>query len=140
MAAALKPGGWLLCDEGDNISVTLVSPSDEASVALYRAVESAEATVMAGRGHSYDYGRGLLGALRALGLVDAAAEGRVLPRTAGVSADVARLTVKQLRDEMIASQLATEREVERYLVLLADPTFVALPLTLIAAWGRRPTG
>ena len=138
MAAALRPGGWLLCEEGDNISVTLVSPSDEASIAVYRTVETAVATVMAGRGHAYDYGRGLLGALRALGLVETAAEGRLLPRTAGSSADVARLTVEQLREEMIASRLATETEVARYLGLLTEPTFVALPLTLVAAWGRRP--
>lgn len=138
MAAALKPGGWLLCEEGDNISVCLVSPSDDESVAVYRTVESAVATVMAGHGHAYDYGRGLLAAFRALGLADTAAEGRLLPRTAGASADVARLTVEQLRDEVIASRLATDAEVETYLALLHDPTFIALPLTLIATWGRRP--
>ncbi|GAC1490806.1 MAG: methyltransferase domain-containing protein [Candidatus Limnocylindrales bacterium] len=139
MAAALKPGGWLLCEEGDNISVCLVSPSDDESVAVYRTVESAIATVMASRGHAYDYGRGLLAAFRGLGLADTAAEGRLLPRTAGASADVARLTVEQLRDEVIASRLATEAQVETYLALLHDSTFVALPLTLIATWGRRTT-
>ncbi len=39
MVSALKPGGWLVTEELDNISFTLVSPTDAASARLYMKIE-----------------------------------------------------------------------------------------------------
>ena len=137
MAAALKPGGWLVCEELDDLSVTLVSPDDAASQSLYIKIEAAVKRVMEARGHAYDYGRCLLVRFHTLELREVEAEGRVLPRQAGPSAHVAQLTVEQLRDEIVRSGLATPSEIEAYFALLANPAFVAVPATLFAARGRR---
>ncbi len=138
MVSALKPGGWLVSEEMDNISVTLVSPSDTACTELYMKVENGVARAMASRGHVYDLGRRLYGLLREHGLTDVQAEGRVLLRRAGAYAEVARLTVEQLREDIVESGLATKGEIEAYLALLDDPEFVALSGTLMAVSGRRP--
>lgn len=138
MVEALKPGGTLLCEEGDDISTALVSPSDVASAALYSKVQDAIDHVMTERGHAADFGRRLFGQVRAFGLIDVEAEGRMLLRHAGAGAETARLTVLQLREDIISSGLATAADVASYIQLLADPGFVAMPLTLIAVWGRKP--
>ncbi len=86
----------------------------------------------------YDLGRRLYGLLREHGLTDVQAEGRVLLQRAGADAEVARLTVEQLRGDIVKSELATKDEIEAYLALLDDPEFVALSGTLMAVRGRRP--
>jgi 2-polyprenyl-3-methyl-5-hydroxy-6-metoxy-1,4-benzoquinol methylase len=138
MVAALKPGGWLVCEETDNISTTLVSPSDAASIALFLKLRDAITRAMAAKGHVYTYGRQLYGRLVALGLVAVGAEGRVLLQHAGAGAELERLTIEQLSDEIIASEWATATEVEACLTLVDSPAFVAMAHTLVAAWGRRP--
>jgi SAM-dependent methyltransferase len=140
MVSALKPGGWLLCEGADNLSATPVSPSDPASRALYTKVENAVWRVMADRGLADDFGRRLYGLLRAQGLTEVQVEGRVALRRAGETAEVARLTVEQLREDIVNAKYATEAEIEAYVALLHDPAFVAVAMTLFAVWGRRAEG
>lgn len=136
MITSLKPGGWLLCEDLDNISVTPVSPSDRTSRELYTKIENAVEQVMGARGFVYDFGRRLYGLFHAQGLTEVQAEGRVMLR-AGATAEVARLTVEQLREEIVSAGCATEGEIEAYFALLRDPAFVAVAPTLFAVWGRR---
>ncbi len=139
MVSALKPGGWLVCEDMDNISVALVSPANPASTGIYLKVEDAVARAMAARGAVIDLGRRLYGLLlRQHELTDVQAEGRVLLRRGGADAEAARLTVEQLRGGIVESGFATEDEVEAYLALLNSPEFVALSWTLMAVRGRRP--
>ncbi len=138
MVSALKPGGWLVTEELDNISFTLVSPTDVASARLYMKIEDGVARVMAQRGHVYDYGRRLYGQARALGLTGVQAEGRVSLRCAGTTLlQVARLTAEQLRDEIVASGFATKADIDAYFAILDDPEFVAVGGLLMTVWGRR---
>lgn len=139
MVSALKPGGWLVCEEMDNLSTVLVSPTDEASQALYMKVEEAVDRAMTARGHVYDYGRRLTGLFRTQGLIEVQAEGRVVLRQAGPRAQVARLTVEQLREDILKAGMATETEIETYCALVEAPAFTAVGPTLFAAWGRRST-
>ena len=137
MVAALKPGGWLICEALDNLSMVLVSPTDEASQALYLKIEGAVGKAMAARGHMYDYGRRLSGIFCSHGLMDVQSEGRVFLRQAGMRTQVVRLTVEQLREDILGAGLATEADIEAYFALLDNPTFTAVGPTLFAAWGRR---
>jgi SAM-dependent methyltransferase len=138
MLSALKPGGWLVCEDADNISVALVSPTDTSSSELFMKVEHAKDRVMATRGHVY-CGRQLYGFLCALGLIDVRAEGRVPLLYAGTAPTRwKRLSVEQLREDIVNAHLATEAEIETYLALLDSPTFAAQGFTVMTAWGRRP--
>ncbi len=137
MVSALKPGGWLLCEEMDNVSAAPVSPPDVASRALYTKIEDAVERVMISRGHVYDYGRRLYGLFHVRGLTALQAEGRAALRYTGARAEVARLTAEQLRGDIISGGYATEEEIEAYFALLNDPSFFAVGATLFAVWGRR---
>lgn len=75
MVAALKPGGWLVCEDTDNVSVALISPLDARSRALFMKVEAAKDRVMAARGHEY-CARDLYGLFSVLGLVEVHVEAR----------------------------------------------------------------
>ncbi len=140
MLSALKPDGWLVCEDPDNVSVALVSPMDAASNELFMKVEQGKDRVMAARGHVY-CGRHLYGFLCALGLSEVHAEGRVPLLLAGtVENQWKRLSVEQLRKDIINAHLATEAEIEAYFALLDSPNFVARGFIVMTAWGRRPNG
>lgn len=138
MVAALRPGGWLVCEELDGMTITLVAPEDPGAVELYGKVEAAIAAVMTAQGHAYDYGRRLPARLASAGLVEIDAEGRLLLRRAGAGAVVARLTAEQLKDELLEAGALSGVECAAYFELLENPAFLAQPATMLAAWGRRP--
>ena len=138
MAAALKPGGWLVCEDGDNTPVALLSPNDEASRTLFAKVEQAKDQVLAAHGHRY-CGRELYGLLRAAGLAEVRAEGRVPLLYAGtLAAEWKRLSVEQLRGEIVQAGLVSASEIEAYLSLFRLPDFAAQGFLVMTACGRRP--
>ncbi len=138
MLSALKPDGWLVCEDTDNVSVALISPMDAASNELFMKVEQGKDRVMAARGHAY-CGRHLYGFLCALGLTEVHAEGRVPLLLAGTAATHwKRLSVEQLRKDITNAHVATEAEIEAYFALLDAPNFVAQGFIVMTAWGRRP--
>ena len=72
---ALKPGGWLLVEEFDSLSMRpdpAIDP-DEVLLETYDALQR----VMTARGVDLRYGQLLTGRFRAHGLVDVGAEGRL---------------------------------------------------------------
>jgi 2-polyprenyl-3-methyl-5-hydroxy-6-metoxy-1,4-benzoquinol methylase len=138
MIAALRPGGWLLCEDLDRMTVALVAPEDPKAQDLYIKVEGAIAEAMAARGHAYEYGRQLPARLAGAGLTDVSGEGRVFLRRRGADAATARLTAEQLRADLFAAHAITEGEFDSYLELLENPAFIAQTAMMIAAWGRRP--
>jgi SAM-dependent methyltransferase len=138
MLSALKPGGWLVCEDTDNVSVALISPTDAASSHLFMKVEQGKDRVMAARGHMY-CGRHLCRFLRTLGLIEVHAKGRVpLLRAGTAAAHWKRLSVEQLQKDIINAHLATEAEIKAYFALLDAPNFVSQGFIVMTAWGRRP--
>jgi SAM-dependent methyltransferase len=137
LVAALKPGGWVLCEEFDGISMLPDPAVNPREVAL----EAAAATrrVVAERGVEPRYGRLLPGELERHGLVDLGAEGRVFMwRGGSAGARLLRANFEQLRDEIVGTGLLSEEELERDIARLDDPSFAAPSPVLWAAWGRRP--
>ena len=93
---------------------------------------------MAARGHQY-CGRELFGFLRAVGLTEVRAEGRLPLLYAGtVALEWKRLSVEQLRGEIVRAGSATESEIEAYFALLKSRDFVAQGFLVMTACGRRP--
>lgn len=136
--AALKPGGWLLAEEMDFISI-VPAPWCDAGVAerFARAVD-AHNRVMAGRGFDCYYGRQLAHDLETHGLKDVATEGRSFVSTGGSpGARAWQVTLEQLYHDIIATGIISPNDLDTVIEQLGDPNLAFLSQTTVAAWGRR---
>jgi SAM-dependent methyltransferase len=136
MAAAVRPGGWLLVEDFDWATAGLVDPPSPVHDRV------AEACAQAFTRHGYDpfYGRRLPRRLHDAGLVDVATEAQSLQ----VQADRRRglpqweLLVDQLGPAMIAGGLLVEADLEQFHALWHDGRTVAFAPLMVSCWGRRP--
>ena len=139
MVGALKPGGWLVCEEFDSLSM----PADPALHAQECALKAQAAMqrVMASRGANTRFGRDLAAGMRALGLVDIRAHGRLAMWQGGsAGARLYRANFEQLREDLLRVGLLTQAELDDDLARLDDPwTQFPSPVMWTVA-GRRPLG
>jgi ubiquinone/menaquinone biosynthesis C-methylase UbiE len=137
LVAALKPGGWIVDEEFDSVSLPcdpILSPGEvqlKTQAALFRVAEE--------RGIERRCGRLLYGRMRALELVDVRAEARLFMWYGGsAGASLMRANFEQLHDALIASGRVTEEELQQDLARLDDPDFMMPSPIMWTAWGRRP--
>jgi SAM-dependent methyltransferase len=139
LIAALRPGGLLLAEEIDFAS-SVPDPRMEAGPrALFERAASAHNTVLAQR-HSFDpfYGRRVGGDLEDAGLTDTGTDGRAtMWRGGGPGGRIWRLSIEQLREEIVALDLLSPTEFEAALALCDDPSLMVMSPVMMAAWGRR---
>jgi SAM-dependent methyltransferase len=139
LAGALKPGGWLVAEEMDFISVAPDLRHDDNLAEVFERVAIAHTDVLAAH-HDFDpfYGRRLAGDLTDAALADVGCEGRTAMWRGGEpGGDIWRLTLVQLREEMVAAGRVTADEIDRVIALCDDPRFSSLSPVTVAAWGRR---
>jgi len=136
MVAALRPGGVLLDEEPDWVTIFETPESSALRHVVIAAMRYLEATCPI----DTQYGRRLVDDLVAAGLEDVRAEGRC-PIVSGGSPPAAaflRLTIEKLRAPLVSGHRIREKEVDEAVAVLEDPEAnVMFPLT-VAAWGRRP--
>jgi SAM-dependent methyltransferase len=140
LIAALRPGGLLIAEEIDFVSSVPDPRMDTEPRALFERAMSAHNAVLANR-HSFDplYGRRVAGDLEDAGLTDVGSEGRAaMWRGGGPGGRIWRLSVDQLRDEIIALDLLSPAEFDTALALCDDPGLMVMSPVMMAAWGRRP--
>jgi SAM-dependent methyltransferase len=140
MVRALKPGGCLLVEEMDFRSVAPDPGLDPVTQDLFSRVHDAHLAVLAER-HSFDpfCGRGLYRALSSAGVAQVNTEGRLSIWRGGQSGTgLLRLTLVQLRDQLIAQGWVTAAEVDAMIDLCNDPRLVFMSQATIAAWGHLP--
>ena len=136
MVSALRPGGVLLIEEPD--FVTMYGAAEPP--ALRRVVIAAMAHLEITCPVELEYGRRALGDLVAVGLAEVQAEGRCPIARGGspLTADFLRLTIEKLREPVLADGAVTREEFAQAVAALQDPnTTVIAPMT-VAAWGTRP--
>jgi SAM-dependent methyltransferase len=133
---ALKPGGWLIVEDFDSLSM----PSDlsfdgpEVVVRVFWAMRDA----ISARADQL-YGRRLLGLFRSCGLENIGSEGRVFQWQGGSPGmAVVWSNSMQLRPAMIGSGAITEQEFDEAMALLDDPNTVITSPVMWSVWGRRP--
>lgn len=130
MASWLRPGGTLVLEEVDFFGYTTTDPS---WTALVRAMVQATSPVL-----DWACGRELLPELTAAGLVDVDAEVDVDVICGGTAvAEWYALTMRAMRDALLGCGTASDAELQAQLARLCDPSFRALGLALVGAWGRR---
>ncbi len=137
IVAALKPGGWLLAEEFDAYSMrpdAAVNP-----VELFSKTNAAVQQVMMESGVDLRYGRLLPGRLRAHGLVEIGAEGRMFLWQPGtLTASLWRANYEQLREAILSAGYVTAQEFEQHLALLDHAEFMNPSPVMWSVWGRRP--
>lgn len=136
LADALVPGGWLLIEDFDWVSATLVDPVS----AVHGRVTAACRRFLEAHGYDPGYGRRLPRALRRSGLVDVGTSAS----SAQVDADPEHgipqweLLVEQLAPGLLAAGLVTEEDLREFGELLHDGTTVLFAPLMVSCWGRRP--
>jgi SAM-dependent methyltransferase len=137
MVSALRPGGVLLIEEPD--FVTIYGAGEPA---IRRVVAATTAYLESTCPVECQYGRRALADLAAVSLEDVQAEGRcpIVRGGSPLAADFLRLTIEKYREPVLAGTAITEDEYAHAVAALQDPdTIVVAPMT-VAAWGRRPRG
>lgn len=135
MAAALKPGGWLLVEAVDYVSGVPVSTLGAGE---HERTQAARLRLMRSAGLDPEYGRALPAALKACSLEDVETEGRVWVMTGGSAASRwFRLSMEQLRATLVEKGGLGDDEIDRMLALFENPAWSALTPIIMAAWGRR---
>ncbi|GAC1313968.1 MAG: methyltransferase domain-containing protein [Chloroflexota bacterium] len=141
MAAALKPGGWLVIEEPDFSTFSPHAGALPEAADLFRRHWDNVKRAWTRRGVDVTCGRRLYASLTDLDLEHVGSEGRVVMVRGGSSdADFWRLTWQQLGDETLASGEMSESELQRLINVLADPHFSWTEATMWSAWGQRPSG
>jgi SAM-dependent methyltransferase len=140
LVAALKPGGHLIAEEMDFVSVAADPRLDDETQRLFSRVFDAHLGVLAERNvFDHRYGRRVAGALEAAGLTGVDSEGRTAMWRGGEPGGiVVGLTFVQLREPMIAAGRVTAADIDGAIALCRDPRLTFMSQVTMAAWGRRP--
>jgi len=137
MVLALKPGGWLVAEEFDSLSMR-PDPSANPGEVLLKTY-SAIGRMLTEHGADIRFGRSLFERLRAQGLVDVGTEARMFMWQAGShGASLYRANFVSLRADLIQAGYVTEEEFERDLARLEETDFLAPSPIMWTAWGRLP--
>jgi len=145
LAAALKPGGWILLEDSDWTAILAERESmvahPEGSGKTMARVYRAILHIMREAGYDEDSGRRLPGALIAQGLVDVGAEiGGTLTWGGSPAAASGIRTIERFREDLLRASLIKEAELDAAVASLADPDVAVAPQLMVSAWGRRPPG
>jgi SAM-dependent methyltransferase len=136
LRAALKPGGWLVCEEFDSESMS-PDPTVNAQELLLRT-HVAMGRVMANRGFDRRFGRRLFEQLRAHGFGDVGAEARAFMVQGGSpAAELLSVNWQQLRRAMVDAGYVNDGDIDEDLRRLRDPQVTMPSSTMWTAWGRR---
>jgi SAM-dependent methyltransferase len=134
--AALKPGGWLVIEDFDVLSLLADPQANPAECAL--KTHAALRELLLRRGADLRFGRRLSGRLHAHGLTQIAAEGRLFMWESGsIFTRFLRLTCEQVRDQIIHLGLITAAEFAHDVAAL-EINYSGPSPTLWSAVGRRP--
>jgi SAM-dependent methyltransferase len=134
MVHALRPGGVLLIEEPDFVTIFEAADPPSIRMVMRAAMAHLEATCPV----EVTYGRRAVADLAAAGLMDVHAEGRC-PIVAGgspLAVNFLRLTVEKLREPVLASGQVTEAVFNEAMDAFEDPSVTIVTPMTVAAWGR----
>ena len=139
MAAAVRPGGWILIEEPDVVTDRADPALPVAMRDLYERV--IEIIYRFARRHQVDpnYGAEVYGRLYALGFEELAAEGHTrMLRGDPDTTSPHQLAFGGLKDHLVTNDLISEQDFDDFMALYDNPAFAWRDGLRIATWGRRP--
>ena len=138
MIDALRPGGWLVLEDADPGLQPLACPDERGPAEqLANRLRTRIRTLMVERGADLAYGRTLPRLLRESGLREVSAEG-YFPVASRTCSTLEASTVRHVRDQLLAAELATPEDIQTHLANLARGDLDLMLAPMITAWGRKP--
>ncbi len=138
MVGALRPGGWLLLEEADPGLQPLVCPDEYGPAQeLANKLKRAFRSLMAERDADLSFGRRLPRLLREAGLVEGRADS-FFPMGGPACNALERATIEQIRERLVAADLATENEIEQHLTNVTSGQLDLATSPMVSAWARKP--
>ncbi len=139
MAAALRPGGWLLVEDADYSSLRAGDPEHPAAARFDAVIRAVVNGFLARADMDPYFGRTLATLVGRLGLEAGGGEALEFRRFGGTpEALFLARSVEGSRGAIIGGGTATAAEIEDLIAALLDPTFAFVDPLNVAAWGRRP--
>lgn len=136
LVQALRPGGWLLIEDGDATDFHACFDPQTEDEHLANRVRQGLVGMLDGHGVDVAFARTLPRLLRDAGLVDIA--GDAYQPVAQAVRLLERANVVQLKDMFLEREIVSKEDLDRYFALLEDPTFLLAGILLRSAWGRTP--
>ena len=137
MLASVKPGGWIVVEEFDNLSILPNSTANPGEEEL--KVIRAGLRVLTARGVELRYGRWLPRQLRSLGLVNVGAEASTsMWQGDSPGTRLYKLAFEELADPILRSGLISEAEFETDMRRLEELDFLMPSPMMWTAWGQVP--
>ncbi|MFE7169619.1 methyltransferase [Streptomyces sp. NPDC057616] len=138
MIDALRPGGVLLVEDADPALQPLTCPDEHGpEEELANRLRRGFRRLLADRGADLSYGRRLPRLLREAGMDDVRAD-VYFPLTSPACAALESATVRQIRDRLVAAEIATDEDIDRHLANVAAGGMDLATAPMISAWGRKP--
>jgi len=139
MAAALKPGGRLVAEEFDHVTMTLASGEDAATIDAWDRFMAAFQKLGAQRGLDLEYGFRLPGNLSAAGLQQVRTDARAQFNPGGCPLSrVLALSIVRMQDPLAGTGAVSSAELDHLVGRLTDPAFVWMSQLMVVVWGQRP--
>ncbi|MGI8882328.1 MAG: methyltransferase domain-containing protein [Jatrophihabitans sp.] len=132
---AVAPGGWLLVEDFDWATATVVDPP----ASVHRLIADACMAVFAGHNYDPHFGRRLPRAFMRHGLVDVAthAESKQVRADAQGGVPQWELLVDQLSPALLACGLVTSEDLDAFHALWHDGDSICFAPLMVSTWGRR---
>jgi ubiquinone/menaquinone biosynthesis C-methylase UbiE len=139
MAAAVRPGGWLIIEEDDYGSILSTDLTNPAAAPFVAAWRGGIDRLRKMRILDPLIGRQVRSFVEQLGFADVSHEGLThVNRGGDAMAQFDAATMQMTGKPAIAAGLLTQEQFDSIIRLLQDPTFYYLGLTMFSAWGRKP--
>jgi len=135
MIDSLKPGGWLVIEDFDGLSLPPDPTVNPAETSLPTSAAVRELLLSAGA--DVRFGRRVAGLLRARGMIEINAEGRAFMSDDATFARFQRLTFEQVQDELLARGLVSPEVLAHDLETL-DRGYLALLPMMWSVAARKP--
>ena len=139
MAAAVRPGGWLLIEDADYVSLVAADPAHPRAAHFDQIVRTLSMFAAASGAFDPFLGRCLPSLITAAGLTDVGSEAIACHRRGGSGeAELLRRSVERMNPMILTGGVVSQEQLETVSAATADPSFSFLDALSVAAWGLVP--
>ena len=139
IAAAVRPGGWLLIEDADYVSLVAADPAHPRAARFDQITRTVSAFFAASGTLDPYLGRRLPSLITAAGLAETGSEAIACYRQGGSGeAELLRRSLERIGPMALSSGVASQKEFDEVAAATADPSFSFLDALSVAAWGRVP--